>query len=185
MFKSLSLVAAMFAVVSFATFCFAQGGKPNDMSELHSGFRGIKWGSSISDVQAGGIQFGTFDAVGKAINVPVTAGTPLNVNNIPVKMSFTFIDKKFSGVVIVPADVNKTQDVTSFFIRQFGQPVFSAPQKQMHAWQDSKVTITVQVANNAVAFIVMSNANFKAAGLKVDDYVKMGADAAKPKPGGI
>ena len=185
MLKPSSIVAVLLAIVSFTNLCFAQGGKPNDMTELHTGFRGVKWGSSISDVQAGGIQLGTFDAVGKAINVPVTAGTPLNVNNIPVKMSFTFIDKKFSGVVIVPAEINKTQELTTFFIRQFGQPVFSDTGKQMHAWQDSKVTITVQVANNAVTFIVMSNANFKAAGLKVDDYVKMGADAVKPKPGGI
>ncbi len=180
MIKASSFVSAALAVLALASLSFAQPGKPNDMSELHAGFRGIKWGASISDVQAGGIGLGTFDAVGKAINVPVTGGTQLDVNSIPVKMSFTFIDKQSSGVVIIPADVNKTQDLTNFFIKQFGPPVFSDPGKQQHAWQDAKVTITVQVANNAVTFIIMNNDNFKKAGVAVENYVKMGAAAAKP-----
>lgn len=179
------LTAALAILFAIASLAFAQAGKPNDIFEMHAGFRGIPWGLSQEEIQAQGIRLGSPDIQGRAVNMPVKDGTPLTVNSIPVRMSFTFIDKKFSGVVIVPAELSTTPELTAFFVRQFGQPAFSDHQSQKHAWQDDAITITLQVANNAVAFILMNNENFRTAGIFIEDYVSLGVAALKPKPGGI
>lgn len=164
---------------------FAQGGRPNDLSELHAGFRGITWGQSISDIQARGIQFGGFEATGSAINVPVQGGTAMNVNNIPVKMSFTFIDKKYGGLVIVPTEESKAKELTAFFIQQFGAPVFMDQVSQRNAWQDEKITIIMRETNKVITFIIMNNDIFRQANLPVEDFVAKGKPLTQPKPGGI
>ncbi|WP_027189750.1 hypothetical protein [Fundidesulfovibrio putealis] len=181
----LASALALMATLLSCSLAFAQGGRPNDLSEMHAGFRGINWGQSISDIQGRGIQFGGFEASGSAINVPVQGGTAMNVNNIPVKMSFTFIDKKFGGIVIVPADESKAKDLTAFFIQQFGAPVFMDQVSQRNAWQDDKITIIMRETNKVITFIIMNNDIFKKANLPVEDYVAKGKPLTSPKPGGI
>lgn len=180
-----AIVLALMLPLTFCSLVLAQGAKPNNLSEMHAGFRGINWGQSISDIQGRGIQFGGFEATGSAINVPVQGGTAMNVNNIPVKMSFTFIDKKFGGIVIVPADESKAKDLTAFFIQQFGAPVFMDQTNQRHAWQDAKITIVMRETNKVITFIIMNNDIFKKANLPVEDYVAKGQPLTAPKPGGI
>lgn len=187
MMRRLPLASALTLITAilFSSLVFAQGARPNNLSELHAGFRGIAWGQSISDIQAKGIQFGGFEAVGSAINVPVQGGTAMDVNNVPVKMSFTFIDKKFGGLVIVPADESRAKDLTAFFIQQFGAPAFMDQVKQRHAWQDDKMTIVMRESNKVITFIIMNNDIFKKANLPVEDYIAKGQPLTQPKPGGI
>lgn len=172
----------LMALLLSASLTLAQAPTPNNLSDLHEGFRGIRWGQTIEEIQQKGITFGTFEAQGKSINVPVTGGTPLDVNNIPVKLAFTFIDKKFAGVVMVPADAKRMPELVAFYIKQFGAPVYLDQVKQRHAWQDPKATIMVQESNKAVTFIIMANELYTKAGLPVQNFGGLGSGAKPAAP---
>jgi hypothetical protein len=174
--------ALLMALLFGVSTALAQAPTPNNLSDLHEGFRGIRWGQTIEEIQQKSVTFGTFEAQGKSINVPVTGGTQLDVNNIPIKLAFTFIDKKFAGVVMVPADAKRMPELVAFYIQQFGAPVYLDQVKQRHAWQDPKVTIMVQEANKAVTFIVMNNESYVKAGLPVQNFGGLGGGAKPAAP---
>lgn len=169
---------ALVLLLSMPGVGLAQAGAPNNLSDLHMGFRGIPWGLSLTDVQGKGIKFGEFDSRGKAINSPVIGGTPLDVEGVPVRMGFTFLDGKFSGISIIPVDQLQSVKLVAIFMKQFGAPVMQDLKIQKHVWQDKKITILLQEVNKMVTLVIMDNELFAKAGTPPADY----SGGGKTKP---
>ena len=166
----LSLIVLL-SLLSMPAVAFAQAGTPNNLSDLHMGFRGIPWGTSLNDVQGKGITFGEFDSRGKAINSPVIGGTPLDVEGVPVRMGFTFLDGKFAGISVIPVDQLQSVKLVAIFMKQFGAPVMQDLKIQKHVWQDKKITILLQEVNKMVTLVIMDNELFTKAGSPPADYI--------------
>lgn len=165
-----SLFAAML-LFSLSAAGSAQAVTPNNLSDLHMGFRGIAWGQSPDEVKAKGIKFGEYITQGKIMNAPVVSGTALDIEGVPVIMAYSFADGKFAGISMIPVDPLRAVQLVATYIKLFGEPVFQDLKAQKHVWQDATVTIVLQSLNGKVTLSIVNNALFAKAGSPTPDMI--------------
>ncbi|QLA17383.1 hypothetical protein [Desulfolutivibrio sulfoxidireducens] len=160
-FKLKFVVYICVMISSFGMSCSDSSLSDSDLSSIHDGFRGIKWGDNFFDISKKFVLNRTdFGGNDREPGYQVMGGMPLDIEGIPVDVYLQFRNNKIIAVHI-HASKDKKDDLMDKFLYLYGE-IKAHPSKDVFVWQDSVSTIAMQknIQDGGCLFTLVNNDNY-------------------------
>ncbi|QLA17382.1 hypothetical protein [Desulfolutivibrio sulfoxidireducens] len=160
-FKLKFVVFICVMISSFGMSCSDSGLSDSDLSSIHNGFRGIKWGDEFDTVSNKIVLTRTsFGGNDREPGYKILSGMPLIFEDVPVVIYFQFVKNKLN-LVHIYGDKNNKDKLISTFYNLHGKPKIY-PSRGTAIWQDMICSITLQenLADGGCLFSLLNNDNY-------------------------